>query len=69
MVFYFLHYNEGKGVVSMFKVEMGNPTNETIVFLHGGGLDHTQWKEVMHHLAERFHCMAEVSIYREQWIG
>ena len=42
----------------MFKVEMGNTTNETIIFLHGGGLDHTQWKEVMHHLSERFHCVA-----------
>ena len=42
----------------MFKVEIGNPANETIIFLHGGGLDHTQWKEVMHHLAERFHCVA-----------
>ena len=42
----------------MFKVEVGNPENETIIFLHGGGLDHTQWKEVMHHLAERFHCVA-----------
>ena len=42
----------------MFKVEMGNPKNETIMFLHGGGLDHTQWKEVMHHLADRFHCVA-----------
>lgn len=54
----FLHYNKGKGVVNMFKVEIGNPTNETIIFLHGGGLDHTQWKEVMHHLAECFHCVA-----------
>ena len=42
----------------MFKVEMGNRDNETIMFLHGGGLDHTQWKEVMYHLAERFHCVA-----------
>ena len=44
--------------MGMFKVEMGNTANETIVFLHGGGLDHTQWKEVMHHLSERFHCVA-----------
>lgn len=44
--------------MEMFKVEMGNPANETIIFLHGGGLDHTQWKEVIHHLAERFHCVA-----------
>ena len=44
--------------MGMFKVEMGNPANETIIFLHGGGLDHTQWKEVMHHLAEHFHCVA-----------
>lgn len=42
----------------MFKVEIGNPANETIVFLHGGGLDHTQWQEVMHHLSARFHCVA-----------
>ena len=42
----------------MFKVEIGNRENETIVFLHGGGLDHTQWREVMHHLADRFHCVA-----------
>ena len=42
----------------MFKVEMGNPANETIIFLHGGGLDHTQWKEVMYHLHEHFHCVA-----------
>ncbi|MFF5996667.1 alpha/beta hydrolase [Lysinibacillus sp. KU-BSD001] len=42
----------------MFKVEVGNPVNQTIIFLHGGGLDHTQWKEVMHHLSPEFHCVA-----------
>ena len=42
----------------MFKMEMGNPYKETVVFLHGGGLDHTQWKEVMNHLSKDFHCVA-----------
>ena len=44
--------------MEMFKTEMGNPYKETVVFLHGGGLDHTQWKEVMKHLSKDFHCVA-----------
>ena len=44
--------------MEMFKMEMGNLYKETVVFLHGGGLDHTQWKEVMKHLSKDFHCVA-----------
>ena len=54
----FWNYNNGEGVIEMFKVELGNTANETIIFLHGGGLDHTQWKEVIPRLSERFHCVA-----------
>lgn len=39
-------------------METGNPDKETVIFLHGGGLDHTQWKEVMKHLSKDFHCVA-----------
>ncbi|MGM9950530.1 MAG: alpha/beta fold hydrolase [Lysinibacillus sp.] len=42
----------------MFKMETGSPDKETVIFLHGGGLDHTQWKEVMQHLSKDFHCVA-----------
>lgn len=42
----------------MFKVEVGNAEQETILFLHGGGLDHTQWNEVIQHLSKDFHCVA-----------
>lgn len=42
----------------MFKIETGNLAQDTIVFLHGGGLDHTQWNEVMQHLSGDFRCVA-----------
>lgn len=35
----------------------GDPTNPTIVFLHGLGVSKWMWTEQVQHLSDRFHCV------------
>ncbi|MBP1989879.1 alpha/beta fold hydrolase [Paenibacillus eucommiae] len=40
----------------LYHREYGNPENETILFLHGGGLSGSMWEDVVSHLDD-FHCV------------